>query len=122
MPLDVQRNFLAEIAFDRTLVFEDLTDVVHLILSHVADLLIRIDAGPVQQALCASPPDPVNISESDLSPLFRRQIYARDTCHIPVSSSPCVLLTLPLLVFGVSANDPNHTFAVDQFALVANFL
>ena len=51
--LDVQRDFLAEIALDRALVFEDLTDVVDFVLGHVADLLVGIDAGPVEQAIFA---------------------------------------------------------------------
>jgi hypothetical protein len=31
-------------------------------------------------------------------------------------------LPLPLLVFGVDADHPHHSFAVDDLALVANFL
>ena len=42
--LDVQRDFLAEIAFDRAFVFEDLTDVVDFFLRQISDLLVRIDA------------------------------------------------------------------------------
>ena len=69
----------------------------------------------MEQALRAGPPDAVNVSESDLSPLFRRQINARDTCHM---SYP---LTLTLLVLRVAANDPDHALAVDQLAFVADF-
>jgi hypothetical protein len=31
-----------------------------------------------------------------------------------------VLLTLPLLVFGIGADDAHHAFAVDDLALVAH--
>ena len=47
------------------------TEVVHFFLRHIPDLLVRIDARAMQQALRARPADAVNVSEADLSPFFR---------------------------------------------------
>lgn len=33
-----------------------------------------------------------------------------------------LLLSLPLLVFGILANDPHNTLTPDDFAIVAQFL
>jgi hypothetical protein len=114
---DVERNFLAEIAFHSAFIFENLADVVYFLFRQVADLLVKIDAGTIEQALRACAPDAVDVSKSDFRPLFRWQVNARDTCHSLFSFT----LTLSLLVLGIGANNPDHAFAVDELALVANF-
>ena len=50
--LDVHRDFLAQVAFDRAFVFENLTDVVDFVFGQVANLLVGIDARPVAAATC----------------------------------------------------------------------
>ncbi len=47
------------------------TEVVDFFFRQIADFLVRIDACAMQQALRPGPPDAVNVSEADLSPLFR---------------------------------------------------
>src|SRR5579871_3158239 len=91
---DVERYLLTEIAFHRAFLFEDVTDVVDFLFRQVADLLVEVDAGAVQQTLGARAADAVNVGEADFSPLLRWQVNARNTCH-----GPCLLLSLPLLVF-----------------------
>jgi hypothetical protein len=114
--LDVERNFLTEIAFHRAFFFENLADMIDLFFGQIANFLVRIDTGPIAQALRPRPSDSVDVSKANLSSLFRRKIDARNTCHIFLS------LTLALLVLRVDANDPDHAFAVNQLALHANFL
>src|SRR5579872_6985734 len=46
--LDVHRNFLAQIAFDCALVFNQGSDLVHLVLGQIRNLLFGTHARPVQ--------------------------------------------------------------------------
>src|SRR6185437_14613425 len=112
--LDVQRDFFAQVALDGALFFQDLADAVDFVLTQVADLLIEVDTGPVEQRLGPRTANAVNIRQSDLGSLGGRQIYAGDTCHGSLS--------LPLFVFRVNANDPHHAFAMDHLAFVTDFL
>ena len=56
--LDVQRHFLAEIAFDGAFFFQNLTDVVDFFFRQIADLLVRIDAGAVHRLFARVRPIP----------------------------------------------------------------
>src|SRR5579863_1828075 len=49
-PLDVHRNFLAQIAFDQPFGLDYLTDAVHLVLAEVLDLLHWFDLGLIEDA------------------------------------------------------------------------
>ena len=70
--LDVQRDFLAEIAFDRAFVFEGLTDVVDFLFGQVADLLVRDRCrARCSKRLRPGPADAVDVGQPDLSPLLR---------------------------------------------------
>src|SRR5579883_2921419 len=44
VPLDIHRDFLSQIAFDRAFLFQTLADPVHFVFGQVPDLLIKIDA------------------------------------------------------------------------------
>src|SRR5579862_1034171 len=72
VPLDVHRNFLAQIAFDGALLFQDLTDFVHFLFRQVADLFVEFNAGPVEQAARARPAYAVNVGQADFGSLFGR--------------------------------------------------
>jgi hypothetical protein len=48
MPLDIHRDFLAEVSFDSALFFEDLADVVDLLFAEIAHLLVKIDSRSMQ--------------------------------------------------------------------------
>src|SRR5579872_1000453 len=115
VPLDIHRDFLAEIAFDRSLFFKDGADAVDFVFGQIANLFIEIDSGAVEQRLGSRAADTVDVGETDLSPLSGRQIDTSKTCH---DSS----LPLPLFVLGVDADDPHHALAMDHLAFVANFL
>ena len=91
-----------------------MTDVVDFVFGQVANLLVEIDARPVEQRLRTGTADAVNIRQPDLGSLLGRQIHTGYTCHM--------FLSLPLFVFRVDADDPHHAFAVDHLALVANLL
>src|SRR5580700_2654201 len=85
--LDVHRDFLAKVAFHGAFLFQNLADLVDFVFGQVPDLLIEIDAGPVEQRAGACAPHAVNVSQPDLGPLGCRQIDACDTRHMVVSAS-----------------------------------
>ena len=58
-------------------------------------------------------PDAVDIREANLDPLRARKVDACDSCH---------LLSLPLLMLRIRADDPDHSTAADNLALVAHLL
>ena len=47
--LDVQRDFLAEIAFHFAFFFENLADAVHFVFRKLRNLALGVDARPVAQ-------------------------------------------------------------------------
>src|SRR5579883_1245656 len=109
--LDVERDLLAEIAFHGAFLFEDLADAVDLVFCQVANFLIEVDACPITKRLRTGTANAVDVSQADLGSLRGRQIHTGNTCHS---------LTLPLLMFGIDADDTHHALAVDHLALVAN--
>src|SRR6266545_887527 len=133
-PLDVKRDFLAQVAFHLAFVLNHLTDAVHFLFAQVLDLLDRIDGCRRQDLHRARLADAVDISERDPCLLVAGQIDACNTCHIGVllcgsclvaqwaelPLRPPGLLALALLMFRVFADDPHHPVAVDHLALVAN--
>jgi len=68
----------------------------------------------VKQTLRARAPDAVNISEADFSPFFG----GRSTPAIRAM----VVFILAAAYVRIRADDAHHAFAVDQLALVADFL
>src|ERR1017187_1210569 len=75
VPLDVHRDFFAEVAFDGALFFQNRTDLIDFVFRQVANLLIEIDSRAVKQGLGTGTADTVDVSEPDLSPFPRRQIH-----------------------------------------------
>ena len=98
------------------LLFNNLADLVDLIVVELADLGIRADSGGAQNVVGLRPPDSIDVGQPDLDSLVWRKIYASDTCHSNLQ------LTLPLLVFGIHTDNAHDTLAVHDLALVTNFL
>jgi hypothetical protein len=82
--LDVHADVLAEIAFDITLVLDDLTDTVNLVFAEILDLLEWVNIRGSQDTQRTWVTDPVNVSEPDPSLLLAGQIDASYTCHANV--------------------------------------
>ena len=112
-PLDVERNLLAEIAFDAALLLEHAADLAHVVLGQILDPDVRADAGRTENVARPFAADAVDIREPDLDPLGAREINACNTRH---------RLSLPLFVLRVRADHAHHTAAADDLALVANSL
>src|SRR5437879_4652255 len=80
-PLDVHRNFLAQIAFYKAFRLDDRTDAIDLFLAEVLDLLHGVHFRLVNDAEGARTPNAVDIGQSDVDVLLARKIDARNTCH-----------------------------------------
>ena len=84
-PLDVERDFLAEVAFDGALFFKDRSDVAYFLFGEVANLLVEADVATVEDRFRAGTADPVNISKGDLDPLVRGVASMSAFCALPRS-------------------------------------
>src|SRR5205809_5999922 len=107
----VEGDFLAEIALHAALHVDDLGDAAGLLLGEVLHPDAPLDPGLVQDLVAARHPDPVDVGERDLHPLLPGKVDARDTCHV---------LSLPLLVLLVGADDAHHTLPAHHLALDAD--
>src|SRR5262249_19183992 len=85
---------------------DDRTDLCDLIVVQVADPLIDVDPGLLQDVLRACPADSVDIREADFRPLVLWQIYAGNSCHAGVP----FVLSLPLFVLRILADDTDDAF------------
>src|SRR5450432_1223821 len=75
VPLDVHRDFLAEIALHRALFFQNGAHAIDFFFRQIADLLVEIDAGPIQERTGTGTADSVNVREPDFGPLRYWQIH-----------------------------------------------
>src|SRR5712691_9384803 len=138
--LDIHLNSLAQVALNLALRLQNCSNSAQFILIQIFDARVEIDGRFVENRVRARAANTVDICKSDLSSLIRRKIDASYTCHcflfsnrywIPdlrlkakLSRKPAIAiknnLSLTLLMFGVDANHPHHSFAVDDLALVAH--
>jgi hypothetical protein len=116
--LDVHRNVFAEVAFDHAFGFDDLSDAVYFVFAEVLDFLHGLDIGLLQNLRGTRIADAVNVGERDIHMLVTRKVDACNSCH----SFPLIAfsLSLTLLVFGIFADHPNYSLAVDDLAFIAN--
>src|ERR1700682_503076 len=112
-PANIHLDLFAEIPFHATLGFDGLTKAVNLFFREILNFFGGLNTGLGTQRTSASQSDPIDRSQSDPKSLLRRKIHTCATCHAGS-------LSLPLLVFGVGANHPDHTAPVDDLALITN--
>jgi hypothetical protein len=116
-PLDAHRDFLAQVAFDGALFLDNLAEPRDFLFAQFGDLLVEVDPCAVENGLRAGAPDSIDVRQTDLSPFPGRKIHACNASH-----TSCLLLTLPLLMLRVLADHAHHAVAVDDLALVTDFL
>src|SRR5262245_35956295 len=80
-PLDVHRDFLAQVALDAPLLLDDTRDLPHVLFREVLDAQVGTDAGFLQDAVRPDAPDAEDVGEPDFDALGARQINSCDTCH-----------------------------------------
>ncbi len=79
--LDVERDVLAEIAFDLALGFNDLTDAVQRVLIERTDLRDGIDVRLREDLGGARVADSEDVGETDARLFVIRDIDSSNTCH-----------------------------------------
>jgi len=75
-PLDVHRDFLAQVALDPALLLDDTADLADVVLRQVLDADVGTDARRGQDVVRALPPDPVDVGQADFDPLGARKIHS----------------------------------------------
>src|SRR5579864_1228833 len=80
-PLDVHRNFLAQIALDHSFRLDYRTDAVDLFFAQVLDLLHRVHFGLVENSAGARTANAIDIRQRDVNVLLSRKIDACNACH-----------------------------------------
>jgi hypothetical protein len=113
--LDVHLHSLAQVAFDLTLDFQDVTDTAQLVFTQIANACIDVDTRFLEHRARTRTANAIDISETDFGSLVWWQIYSSYTCHY-------FSLSLSLFMLGVDADHSHHAFAVDDLALVAHLL
>ena len=90
---------------------QDATDLTNVVFRQILHTDIGAHPCRAQDVIGSFPSDAVNVCEANLNPLRARKV---DTCN------SCHRLSLPLLVLGVGANNPDHPFAADNLAFDAH--
>jgi hypothetical protein len=84
--LDVERDVLAEVAFDLALSFNDVADAVQRVLVERAELRVRIDVRLREDLSGAGVADSEDVGETDARLFVARNIDSSNTCHgVPFS-------------------------------------
>ena len=81
-PLDVHRDFLAEVALDATHFFDHAADLPHVVLGEVLDADVGAHTRLAEDVAGPLAADAVDVGESNLDPLRARKIDACDTRHV----------------------------------------
>jgi len=112
-PLDIEGYFFPQIPFDAVLLFNDLANLVYFVIVQLANFRVRTDPCRRQDLVSLRTTNTVDIRESNLDSLVWRKIHASNTRH---------RLPLSLFVLRVHANYAHDALAMNDLALVANFL
>src|SRR6266581_1642706 len=94
-PLDVHRDLAAQVTLDEDVFcarhpVDDLAQACDLFLAEVLGALARIDAGVLDDLLRGRVADAVDVGHGDDDALGRRNVNARDSCHLV--PYPCLCL------------------------------
>src|SRR3954447_15448074 len=81
-PLDVHRDFLAEVSFHATLLFNHPADLPDVVFRQVLDADVGADARRGQDVVRPLPADAVDVGQADFDPLRAREIDTSNTCHM----------------------------------------
>ncbi len=112
--LNVLRALPAQIALDSDFTVDGVAQLDDLFLRQIAHLGVGVDAHDREYLVRGRAPDAVDIGESDLNPLLRRDVDACDTCHTD--------LPLPLTMTRVRADHLHRAMTADDLALLAHLL
>ena len=112
--LDVLRALTAQIALDGDFTVDGVAQLDDLFFRQIADLGVRVDTDDRENLVGGLAADAVDVRETDLDALLRRDVDACDTCHAD--------LPLPLTMTRVRADHLHGTVPADDLALLAHLL
>jgi hypothetical protein len=114
---NVLLHLTTQFALYAILAVDNLAQTADFAFRELAHARRRVNPALCQYLTRARQPDAVDIRQRILDLLISWQVYTSNACQSTASS------TLTLLVFRVLfADDPNHTSAPYDFAIVADFL
>jgi hypothetical protein len=113
----VERGLPAEVSLDAVLSLQHLSELTDFCFGQIPHSGIGIHPSPLENTLAGCGSYPVNVGQGDFDPFIPRQVYSCNPCH-----RLHLRLALPLFVFRINANDPDHAFAFDHFALLTHLL
>jgi hypothetical protein len=111
-PLDVHVDLAAQIAFHLEVLIDALANLLDVVLVKVVSALVLGDARHLADLLRPVRTDPVDVLQRNHCLFATRKVDACDSCQS--------LLSLPLLVTGVFAQNAYHAFAAYDLALFTN--
>src|SRR5579864_5837398 len=105
-PLDVHRNFFAQIAFHHAFGLDDLADAVDLVFAEVLNLLVPVHVRLLQNTGRARIANAVNVSERDHRMFVAWKIDSCNACHIAsnLQGTPALSCELPAASFEQSGS------------------
>jgi hypothetical protein len=107
--------FAAEVAFHLVVLVDNLADSDLFLSPEVVGLHRWINLGHLKNLECRGPSDAVDVGERSFHALVSRQLHSGDSRHLKD-----LLLSLPLFMAGVDANDQDHTVPPDYLAVLAD--
>jgi hypothetical protein len=114
LSLDVLGLLPAKVTFDLVVALDESPQPHDLVFGKVTHPLVGVDHGGLHNAACSGAAHAEDVGETDFKPLVTGQVYACDTCHW--------LLTLPLLVAGIGADNSDPPMTADDLAFFAHSL
>jgi hypothetical protein len=85
-PLDIHRDLPTQVALDRVIPIDQLTDAQHVIVSQLMDTPLGRNANCAADLKGLGSADPMDVSESDRDPLLIGDVDTRDARHLRLSS------------------------------------
>src|ERR1700752_2827062 len=82
-PLDVERDFPAELAFNLGFFVDHVAQPADLLIAKILDPQIWIDVRDRQDAAGGAGPDAEEVGQTDLDALVTRDVNAGDSSHLP---------------------------------------
>src|SRR3954451_6591294 len=82
LALDVGLHVAAQVALDREVLVDVVTDLVDLVLGQLRDLGLAVEPEIGRDLLDRGLADAIDIGERDLQPLLAGDVDAGDTCHV----------------------------------------
>ncbi len=114
--LDVERDFSSQVALDKVVVLDDLTQLRDVVLGQILDADVGVDAGFLENLVRARSADTVDIGQTDLDAFCVGMSTPEIRAMFTPLSYPCFCLC-----FGFSQMIITFALALDDLALFANF-